>query len=112
MPEYTKDDELRLFARPELRQRLVQLSTMRRGWRKWTIERLPMAGYRIVTPTFMQHVINATKPTPISLIIALTRIAEGEEYELSREEAWQLSPTWFSPYDRNEDPKWQTSSKG
>ena len=88
-------DKENFYAKPELRTRLIQLHGHLMGYREFLSDGLLAASGQTASTGFLGRIINGTQPTPPWMILGITRIVE-EDYELSRDGAYALSPSWFT----------------
>ena len=94
------DTAIRWRARPELRQRLIEINGSQHGFLQKTLDSIEQTDGRALELSYLSRIVNGKgtptrKPSvPMWLMIALTRIAE-EDLKLDRTTAVALSPRWF-----------------
>jgi hypothetical protein len=86
----------RFQARPELATQLATIHGSTQGYLRDLVEQVTsLPDSRDIQRSFMSACVLGFKPTPLWLVVALTRLAE-EDIALTRDNALALASAWFT----------------
>ena len=84
----------RMFARPALKARLVELAGRENGYAAWAEQRIALATGRPLGSAYVSKVVRGRIPASFPLRLELVRIASCDP-TLTNTQAAALAPDWF-----------------